>query len=274
MDGFLYLIDPVADPLTRTFTLTLLMLNEKNGTALPATVTEDTPITDQAWRLDFSFLPGAQDGMSYVAEDAIRRDEKGYFLWRINNFKVHESMPKDGVIHVSKLRVDLGDSKLPFLGNWVFQQVHLRDDTFDPKTEMVAGKLTVAEGDPNDWDGDKILVDRSSQWMARPGDLVKVDLSDGNAEAGYYVPMDAIARSDDRTYLFIVEQVGDEMKVARLEVSVNSRPRDAMAATSSLIHVDPIDGQSLEGKLFVTRGVHYLRDGEPVRVTRTGGDTQ
>lgn len=273
VDGFLYLIDPVADPATRTFTLTLLMLNEKNITELPESIPPDTPVTDQPWRLDFSFLPGAEEGMTFAAEDAVRQDEDGHFLWRINNFKIHETMPNDGVIKVSKLRVRLGDSKLPFLGNWVFQQVHILDDSFDPKSEMVAGKLVVKDGDPDDWDGDSILVDRSNQWMARPGDLVKVDLSNGNAETGYFVPMDAIARSAGKTYLFLAERSGDEVTVSRQEVSLQSQAQPT-SSTSSLMRIEAIGSQSLEGKQFVTRGVHYLRDGEKVRVTQAEGEEQ
>lgn len=262
-DAFLYLIDPVADPSTRTFTLTLLMLNRKTGT--PANASDTVPITDQAWRLDFSFLPGAEDGMTYIAEQAIRQDSEGHFLWRINNFKQHESMPKDGLLKVSKLRIDLGDSKLPFLGNWVFQQVNILDSSFDPTSDMVAGKLSVKDGSPNDWNGDTILVDRTSQWMVRPGDLVKVDLSTGDAEEGYYVPMDAVVRDAEKTYLFAIERSGSQATVSRVEVSVNGGSHDA--ATSSLMRVEPLDAQSLEGKQYVTRGVHYLRDNEPVNVT-------
>jgi hypothetical protein len=191
-------------------------------------------------------------------------------------------MPSDGVIKVSKLRVKLGDSKLPFLGNWVFQQVILLDDTFDPLVDMVAGKLTVNKGEPDDWVGDTILMDRTSQWMARPGDLVKVNLSDGNAEPGYFVPMDAISRENGKTFLFVVERTGEESKVSRLEVNVRSSTDTAStslasvaaATTSSLMQVEPMGGQTLEGRQYVTRGVHYLRDGEPVNVTLRSGDTQ
>ena len=272
-DGFLYLIDPVADPLTRTFTLTLLMLNERNVTELPASVDADTPTTDQAWRLDFSFLPGAKDGMTYATEEAIRKDADGHFLWRIDNFQVNESMPRDGIMKVSKLRVRLGDSKLPFLGNWIFQQVHLLDDTFDPAVNLIAGKLIVKDGHPNDWNGDSILVDRSRQWMARPGDLVKVDLSDGNAEPGYYVAMDAIAKDDEKAFLFVVDQASEVSKVSRLEVVVRSETQSSVSATSSLMHIEAADGQTLDGKQYVTRGVHYLRDGELVKVTASQGDS-
>lgn len=268
-DGFLYLIDPVADPLTRTFTLTLLMLNKKNGGNLPPKASNEVPITDQTWPLNFSFLPGSEEGMTYVAEEAVHQDQDGYFLWRVENTMLHDSLPKDGLLKVSKLRIKLGESKLPFLGNWVFQQVILLDDSFDPEINLVAGKLTVEEGDPDDWVGDKILVDRSSEWTVRPGDLVKVDLSDNDAAPGFYVPMDAIAYAENKTFLFLVEQ-STETKVKRTEVTVLSDAQGS--ATSSLMRIEPLSGQTLEGKLYVKKGVHYLRDDETVRVVdREGG---
>ena len=271
-DGFLYLIDPVADPLTRTYTITLLMLNKKTGSDLPPSASDEIPITDQTWPLDFSFLPGSEEGATYAAEEAIHQDDEGFFLWRINNVKKHESLPNDGLLDVSKLRVNLGESKLPFLGNWVFQQVIIMDDTFDPKADMVAGKLTVKDGDPDDWIGETILVDRSSEWMVRPGDLVKVDLSDSNAQPGYYVPMDAIVHDQGKTYLFVIEQASGETRAKRTEVIAHSESH--ASATSSLMHVEPLNGQSLEGKKYVARGVHYLRDDEPVKITVREGDAQ
>ena len=268
-DGFLYLIDPVADPLTRTFTLTLLMLNKKTSSET-SEVDSAIPITDQAWRLDFSFLPGAEEGLNYVAEQAIRQDADGHFLWRITNFKQQESMPKDGLLKVSKLRIELGESKLPFLGNWVFQQINILDPSFDSNVELVAGQLTVNDGDPDDWEGDTILVDRTSQWMVRPGDLVKVDLSDGDATPGYYVPMDAIAHVGDKKFLFIVANSGGNETANRIEVAVVDQSGDA---TSSMMRIEPVAGPALDGVQYVTRGVHYLRDGESVRVITGGGAT-
>ncbi len=269
-DGFLYLVDPVADPLTRTFTLTLLMLNERHSSAMSG-VAPGTPVTDQAWRLDFGFLPGAEEGANYVVEEALHKDDKGHFLWRIDNLKVHESLPSDGLIKVSKVRVKAGDSKLPFLGNWIFQQIEILDDSFNSEEDLVAGKLIVTEGEADDWDGDTILVDRTSQWMVRPGDIVQVNLSDEETVPGYYVPMDAVAHEAGRNFLYLVES-GDKDKVVRTEINVIQS--SGSGSTSSMLRVEPTAGQTLEGKSVVTRGVHYLRDGEPVRVTRQEGDSQ
>ena len=83
IDAFVYLVDPVADPLTRTFTVTLLILNKK--TTIWSENNKDLPAMDRPRWLDLPFIPGADfDGENwYVDEEVIHQDGDGYFLWRI-----------------------------------------------------------------------------------------------------------------------------------------------------------------------------------------------
>ena len=276
-DGFLYLIDPVADTQTRTFTVTLLVLNKKSSIASPTG--EDIPVTEHAWRLNLSFLPGARQGLTYIPQQAIHQDQDGLFLWRINNMKIRDPAPEDSLLKVQKMRIEMGETKLPFLGNWVFQQVNVLDPTFDPKVHLVAGRLLVKSGNPDDWVGDTIVVDRSNQWMLRPGDIVKVDLSPAKryAEPGFYVPMDALAREAGKTFLFVVQETGGSgdnstgQVVRRTEVTIVSEDQES---TSSMLQVKPIGDSSLDGLRYVTRGAHYLRDGELVRTTVAAGASE
>ena len=264
-DGFLYLIDPVADPQTRTFTLTLLMMNRKTHVESEADRDTSIAVTDQAWRVAFSFLPGAEEGAMFAVEDAIHRDEKGRFVWKIDNVHVNESLPSDRIAKVSKLRVRLGNTKLPFLGNWLFQQIIPVGNGFDPERDLIAGKLTGIEGEADEWEGEKILIDRSSQWMVRPGDLVQVDLSNGDAQPGFYVPMDAISNQAGISYLFVIDDESDEPRVKRIQINVIANQDST--ATSSLRRIEAADKDtSLEGKQYVVRGSHYLNDNEPVKV--------
>jgi len=260
-DGFLYLVDPIADPLTRTFTLTLLMMNRRIA---DDEVDLQLATMDQTWRVDFQFLPGAQDGVLYISHDAILQDDDGPFVWRLDNMAVHGQLPADRRLKVSKLRVRLGATRLPFLGNWIFQEITVEDQNFDPKSVLIAGKISVPEGEPNQWNGDTILFQNEDQWMLRPGDLVKVDLSENEVRQGIYVPMDAIAYEADKTYLFLLVE-GSETKVERVEIVNGQSARSA--ATSALLKVEAADkAVSLEGRKYVSRGAHFLRDGETVRV--------
>ena len=129
-EGFLYLIDPVADPLTRTFTVTLLVMNER----LTQSVGDDSVArTKDLWRLNFKFLPGAEENMLFIAEDALLQDERGYYIWQITNTTIGAHSPDVRLLKVRKARVTPGRLKIPFLGNWVFQQIELDDEQMDPQ---------------------------------------------------------------------------------------------------------------------------------------------
>ncbi|MEM8678868.1 MAG: HlyD family efflux transporter periplasmic adaptor subunit [Planctomycetota bacterium] len=261
LEGFLYLIDPFADPLTRTFTVTLLVMNRK----VVSEVGDDiTATTDQTWRLDFKFLPGAREGMLFVGEKAFFEDEDGYYAWMVTNADALGSTPKDGKLKVRKLRLKLGPLKVPYLGNWVFQQVYIEDDEFDPKKNVIIGRLDVLDGDPNDWNGDTVLLDTGGQWLMRPGDLVKVDLSGGDGVEGYYISMDAIVRVDGQPYIFVIEQQPDGTIARRLPVAMNEI--GVKVRLSGLRRIFPVGDETLEGRQYITRGAHYLIDDEPVRV--------
>tara|TARA_R110002049_G_scaffold46487_1_gene135124 strand:+ start:67568 stop:69202 length:1635 start_codon:yes stop_codon:yes gene_type:complete len=267
-DGFLYLVDPVADLSTRTFTLTLLMLNQNTRHSSDAGNNESVAVTDQAWRTLFSFLPGADQGLTFAIEEAIHADELGPFVWKIENFRVGESMPKDRLAKVSKLRVRLGSTKLPFLGNWLFQQIEFPNDEFDAEQDLIAGKLSGIDGPVSQWDGDEILIERSSPWLVRPGDIVQVDLSDEDAEPGFFVPMDAISQSGDKHYLFVIDKSADQTIARRVEIVLAEKRQDSRL--SSLLRIQAADDAiDLDGVQFVTQGTHYLVDLEPVNVIAT-----
>ena len=268
------MIDPVADPQTRTFTLTLLMLNEKLSSKMRQEAGEGVATTDQTWRLDFKFLPGAKAGEKYVSKKAICQDDEGYYVWRVENASINQPFPEDRRLKVRKMRIRLGEKELPFLGNWLFQEIELLDDTFDPSTNLIAGKLTLPDArDPNTWDGDTVLLERGSQWMVRPGDLVVVDIGDTKAKPGIYVPMDAIAHLVGKTYLFLIEEEEGQKIVRRVEVNVLDDSNGGGFTSNRL--VEPTDSSvKLAGRQCVVSGSHYLRDGEPVLVAPAEGGAQ
>lgn len=277
-NGFLYLIDPVADSQTRTFTVTLLVLNRRTTIETPEN--ENVATTDHAWRLNLPFLPGTDEGKLFIPTMAIQQDQTGHFLWRINNMKINQTAPEDSLLKVQRLPIALKNSKLPFLGNWMFQEIEVLDPTFDPLVDLVAGRLLVASGQPDDWRGDTILVDRGNQWMLRPGDTVQVDLSPTQkfAKPGYYVPMDALSREALKTFLYVVDEPAktsppDAPLVRRIEVELVDGYE---SATSSLRRIRPTNGElsQFEGLRYVTKGAHYLRDKEPVRLIDAAGARQ
>ena len=78
--------------------------------------------------------------------------------------------------------------------------------------------------------------------------------------SGFYVPIDAIAESGGKNFVFVVNAAESTSKVRRVQVNVtngpNTQKRIESAGETSLAPGDRI----------VLRGVHYLTDGEAVNV--------
>ena len=263
-DGYLYLIDPIADPLTRTFSVTLLVMNEE---LVDSVADPQVAATNDIWRLDFKFLPAPEQGMLFIEEEALLRDDTGYYLWMITNITIQDHFPLDeSRLKVRKMRVTPGSLKIPYLGNWVFQHVIVNDDEFDPKVHLVAGKLRVTEGEPEQWNGDTVVRRTEGQWMLRPGDLVRVDLTGGIGAEGFYVPMDAITREQGQASIFTVTETDGRSKANRVPIRLVSE--NPFAPTSSLRRIEPVQAGTLEGVSYVVKGAHYLIDGEIVNAVR------
>ena len=274
LDGLLQQVDGVADPKERTFTVTILVANKRSvdgqsteSAQLPQLAQLDSAMmatTDQTWRFNFQFFGGAEDGKHYAPIDTIHSDAEGKFVWRVTNVTVHDPLPEDRTLQVEKMRINTLGSNLSFLGNWVLSEVEFLDATFDPELGLIAGKLQVASGEPDDWVGSEIVVKKSKgQWLLRPGDIVQVDLGKTNPTAGVFVPMDAIAQKDGKHTLFLVDESSSKTVVQQTEVKIN----DKDAHLSSLIQIEASDPNvSLVGKRYVIKGTHYLRDEQPVRL--------
>jgi len=265
-EAYVYLIDSVADPRTRTFTVTLLMTNKQI-----ASIASDSNIatTRDIWRLDFKFLSSVMGNRLCIEENALLQDSEGYYLWMITNLTIQTLRTSDQNLKVRKLRVAPGSFKVPFLGNWVFQDIEVNDEDFDPKVNVVVGELQVSGGEAAEWNGDTVIRSTGSQWMLRPGDLVRVDLTEGNGIDGYYVPMNAIIHKYGQTYIFVVTRTRDQSLVRKKTVRlIGDR---TLAVTSSLLRVESTDGSSLDGVRYVVDGVHYLIDGEQVHVKAQSG---
>ncbi|MEM0926903.1 MAG: HlyD family efflux transporter periplasmic adaptor subunit, partial [Planctomycetota bacterium] len=257
-EGFLHQVDALADPLMRTYTLTFLVINKQLSPAIDLTI----PTTKDIWRVDLPVLPGADEGRNFITEKAILYDEQGAYLWQVTNATTSSRTPTDNVYEVKKIRVTPKDFKVPYLGNWLFQEVVVDDPDFDPQVNLVVGALDVGEdADPAAWAGDRVRVDSGSEWMLRPGDLVKVDLARTERKAGFYVPLDAIVREGSESAIFVVAS-DDEPVAKRIPVSLSKPKKDSVA--SSHVLINPIEEFELEGMRLIIGGAHYLIDGEPV----------
>lgn len=256
--AMVYLIDPSADASTRTFTVTLLLINEQFRPPLPERL-KGLPVarTRDIWAMKISEIVGGTDGVFMVEESAIERDGDQDYVWLIKDVSFGETIPD--LVKVERRNVSRGPIRLPFLGNWDFQQIIFEDKSIG-KDDLLAGKLEFPDIDRSEWDGESLVVDSGEQWMLRPGDLVNVNLNPDQGQPGLFVPVQAIYEDLGETYVFVVVD-GIAKKTQVKAVLPDTVDMD------SLIRIEPMDSSVLQsGSKIVVGGVHYLNDGEQVRV--------
>ena len=258
--AFIYMIDPVADPQTRTFTVTLMMRNEKVHASMPENL-KDQPIARASLvGKVFNKLPRVAEGL-FVNEDMLQKDEDGFFLWKILNRRVGAlSSSPDSILNVQKVRVTPGDVYLSFLGLASLRDITIADDAdFNPDVDMIAGDVTPPEGQT--WDSDKLLYD-NHRWLVRPGDLVGVDQSASVVQPGIYVPLDAIMEQSGSHFVFAVSESPDGDSARRVEVTVHD-------SVGTLRRIEAAGDQPLTpATRIVAAGAAFLVDGESINVAR------
>ncbi|ELP31169.1 efflux RND transporter periplasmic adaptor subunit [Rhodopirellula baltica] len=269
-NAFVYNVDASADPDTRTFTMTLLLLNERLRDPLPGDLPEDKVArSEDLWPLRLNRMMGTSDKVVLVEEESIHHDNQGAYIYLVTNSKLRERLPD--VVKVRRQRLVENELKIPFLGNWVFRSVQMLDDSGEP-IDIDLDSLYVGGfvGDPNadspnatgggtppqNWDGESIVLDPGSEWMLRPGELVSVDLADQNEKKGFFVPFDAIDEEAGQAFLYVVK----DNRASKVAVDVISRDNLDLG---SMIEIQ--SPELSEGMLVIVRGVHFLSDGEKVR---------
>ncbi|WP_047812697.1 efflux RND transporter periplasmic adaptor subunit [Rhodopirellula islandica] len=269
-NGLVYNVDASADPGTRTFTMTMLLLNERMRDRLPGDLPDDKVArSEDLWPLRLNRMMGTSEEVVLVEEESIHRDDEGSFIYLVANSKLRERLPE--VLKVRQQRLQENKLRIPFLGNWVFRSVQMLGENGEPididLESLYVGKLA---GDPNmdpaeakqggnpprNWDGESVVLDPGAEWMLRPGELVTVDLADQNEGKGFFVPFDAIDEESGQTFLY---EIKDGL-ASKVGVEVVAREN---LDTGSMIEVQ--SPELREGLQVVVRGVHFLTDGERVR---------
>lgn len=257
-EAIVYMTDAVADPSTRTFTITLLVRNRQ----IPAIVSDDVDTESLAKTRDiWACISGIVDDSDdyFIEQNAIHKDDQGEYIWKVVEPVDRGGRSRGPLLKVEKVRVTAGNQTPSFLGLWTFREITIDDpSTFDLETSRVIGKLDLPEG-TTELTGDTVLFERE-QWLLRPGDLAGVDLSAGRLPGGFYVPIDAINEQSGRHYIFVVDGSTGSSKARRVGVSISDGPNTHK-------RIEAIGDQPLtEGMQIVLGGVHYLVDGEAVNV--------
>jgi multidrug efflux pump subunit AcrA (membrane-fusion protein) len=257
--GFIYEKATTADPKTRAFRVSILSRNSRVLANVPA----DSPlldlpaidVTNRVQRLD-----EADKDSPYVVEerDALRKDEQGFYVWATDQLPAGEFLDRDRpVLDFRKVRVIPGDERRNFQGLYVARTL---ENPGPLDEEWVVARVT-----PKDFDGGEAII-AVRDWQLRPGQIVPTLLGGQPPKPGIYVPIPALEsrqqKAGDNAYLFI-EDGGVARKV---EVRV-------IETVAELIRIEPAEGAAasllVDGASVILDSVHFLQDGEPVRVVAT-----
>lgn len=272
-EGIIYQTGTVADAGTRTFTITVLMENDMISTLKKEAqqkkeseekqdqddeASKRPAFTNDVWKLIDRVIG---DGKSYYFEKTgIHQDDQGHFLYRISSPTGRQLLGKTH--QVERVPIVAEKEEISFLGLWTFQRVTFPPNSdINPEDDRFVGELGYPDDDPANWDQTSVLFERV-RWLLRPGDLIRLDLSQGQGGfgAGFYAPLGAIQESDGKFYVFVLQ---DDGTVKRVEIKWSDGP-------NTLRRITPVAAGELKEKdRIVSGGAHYLVDGEKVKVVGT-----
>jgi len=256
-----YIIDPVADPQTRTFTVTLLARNRLMQTRIPDDMQGEPLVkTQNIWRV-VTRLPDA-DSALFIEKESIQTDDQGPLLWKITNRDVTSLADQTSAkLEVTKVRINLGDRMLPFMGVWSFREFSLAEgEQLNPDADLVAGKVVYPEGiDASTFRGGAMLFERE-RWLLRPGEVVEIALRGRPVPPGFYVPANLMATNTGRQYVFAAESTDQGAVARRIEVR-------ALDEVDTLRRIEAVGERPLrDGMSLVAGGALLLVDGEPINI--------
>lgn len=269
LTGMVYTVDSVADPSTRTFTVTLHVRNQKESKherALETTIARTHSISP----LNVGPMVTGDDRL-LVDQDAIHTIDGRQYIWRITNRATDQaSSAIDRVLKVQRLEVRTVSESIPFLGKWNFVAIEFADPSkVDIQRDLITGRLffnsvTSDSMSLQEWTGNEVLLE-DLQWMLRAGDIVRVSLHPENSTEGFYVPMKAIRRENEQSFVHVLDTSKSESVVRRIRI--NASNRSAASDKSLQLSIESIEPDALkDGMQVIIGGTHFLNDGDRVRV--------
>jgi len=248
----------VADPKTRTFRISIMTRNRRTVGDLSF----DDPLLKLPRVTQYMFLMRARAGdprTPYVVDSnlALRGDDKnGYYVWAAPGMKRGDPIdPRRPVLTLKKFRVTPGKRLMNVQGLLLVRE--LTDiGALEPGTLLAIDV-------PEDFeDGGQVLVG-TERWHLTPGQLVPVVLGADTPKPGLYLPMDSI-RPIDRTSgeVFLAED--RQAKLVKIKI---------LGQVGELFRIEAMSpddaGRVAPGASVISDYIHYLNDGEPIRVVRT-----
>jgi len=281
--AFVYLVDPAADLVTRTFTVTLLVINEQFDQAFPADLEnkESVARAEDVWPANLTTVVGGvtDESRCTFEKGSIYVDEaQKEYVWVVTN--CFKGEPLKEVLEVEKAYIKTLGPSLPFLGNWEFTPGKFLDSALAARADdlLVAGAF--ADSEQSNWDRKRVFVDSGKQWELRPGDLVTANVSEQQI-LDWYVPAEYIfVDAAKQAYLFLVEESkgdsesdeDDERKYKATRVRIDlAENAYGNLSNGELIRFSPGEEAKafFEGGavIIVSIGVQFLIDEEQINVT-------
>ena len=281
-NGMVYTVDAVADPNSRTYTVTLHIRNQKETVKYASSDSSafgNIARTKRVFSLDVaSIITGGEKQL--IERSCLHKIGEHTVIWRITNRKANRaSDPNDRVMIVEPIEVKAGTEEITLLGQWKFVPVQFADPTaIDLKNDLVTGKLifpkkgrvlssNVSSDESDPWAPREVILEQQ-RWVLRAGDVVQVLKSGSSFQQGYFVPMKAILNDNQKTFVHVIETNNQNEPVAK-RVEVDVRNRSTLDEKTLGIEVVPVVAGGLaEGMRVVIGGSHYLSDGARVNVVK------
>ncbi|QEG41036.1 HlyD family secretion protein [Roseimaritima ulvae] len=286
IDGLVYTVDTTADARSRTFTITLHVRNEVQEVVLPESL-DGAPLayTRNIFPLNLGPIITGDD-RQLVERSTIHQIGDQAYVYRITNRKWGMStVAEDRTLDVERVPVKVTGEPIPFLGAWNFVTVEFDSSAeIDFQQDLITGELylprSASDQDdaaalpasnvgqspvPEDWNGTQVILDKP-RWLLRAGDVVRVGLLPEKMSEGFYVPMKAVRKEKEQTFVHVIDESQSPPRAHRVPVSV--AVREAVTGDSVMLRITPTQpGNLSEGIQVVVGGTHYLDDGDRVRIT-------
>lgn len=243
--GAVYEKATIADPETRTFRISIMTQNRQIRTPFGP---EDPRASLPRVEMGMPLTRHGEAGVWAVEERrGLHKDDKGYFVWA--DPAVEASAPDGTVLHLRKFRVKLGERRVSLQGLYLMREV--------VDTGGLREQALIPFDVPETEDDEQRVVLAKPQWQLRPGQLVPVLLAADAPAPGLYVPMDAVRPVSESRGILFLEVDGTARRVeVRLVGHVRAFYR--------------VEGEGVAaGARVITDYIHFLQDGERVKVTRT-----
>ncbi len=280
--GMVYTVDAVADPNSRTYTVTLHIRNHRESVTQSVSkspIVENIAHTQRIFSLDMAaVITGGQQPL--IERSCLHQIGEDTVVWKIINRKIDQaSDPGERVLTVEPVKVTVGTEEIMLLGQWKFVPVSFaQPSAVDLKNDLVTGKLIFPTGNlvgPSNENSERLdpwarrsVILEQQRWVLRTGDVVQVVKSGGNIRQGHFIPMRAILDDFGKTFLHIVETDKQGEAVCR-RVEVEVQNRSSLSENSISVEVVPIVADELiDGMQVVIGGSHYLEKGDRVKVVK------